>query len=137
MTLKGKEIERLIPQRFPFVMVDVFEQCDDQKAVTRLDVRHGNFFLMPDGTLSESGIIEHMAQSCSALAGCRSKGNAAPIGMIVEIKHFQCRRRPACGDKVETMVEFGFSFGQMTLAHCSSAVEGETIAETDLKIFVE
>lgn len=137
MTLKGKDIERLIPQRYPFVMVDVFEQCDDLRAVAQLNVRNGNFFLLPDGALSESGIIEHMAQSCSALAGSRSNGNAAPIGMIVEIKHFHCQRRPECGENIETMIEFGFSFGQMTLAHCSSAVEGETIAETDLKIFVE
>ena len=137
MRISGEDIKRLIPQRYPFMMVDEFEQRDDSSAVTGLTVRLDNYFITYDGCMAETGLIEHIAQSCSALAGCRSKGNAAPIGMIVEIKHFQCRRRPACGDKVETMVEFGFSFGQMTLAHCSSAVEGETIAETDLKIFVE
>jgi predicted hotdog family 3-hydroxylacyl-ACP dehydratase len=137
MTLKGKDLERLIPQRFPFVMVDEFEQCDDQQAVTRLNVRSGNYFLLPDGTMTETGLIEHMAQSCSALAGSRSKGDAAPIGMIVEVKHFHCTRRPQSSEQIETRVVFGLTFGQMTLAHCTSCIGGETIAETDLKIFVE
>lgn len=137
MKLKGKDIKRLLPQRFPLLMVDEFEQCDDQQAVTALTVRDGNYFLLGDGALSETGLIEHMAQSCSALAGSRSKGDRTPVGMIVEVKHFYCNRRPQAGDKIGTRVQFGLTFGQMTLAHCTSAIDGETIAETDLKIFVE
>jgi len=137
MRLSGEDIKRLIPQRFPFMMVDEFEQCDDQQAVTALTVRDGNYFLLPDGTMAETGVIEHMAQSCSALAGSRSKDDTAPVGMIVEIKHFYCNRRPKAGDKLATSVQFGLSFGQMTLAHCITTIAGETIAETDLKIFVE
>ena len=137
MKLKGEDIKRLIPQRLPFVMVDEFEQSDSQQAVTALTVREGNYFLLPDGSLAESGLIEHMAQSCSALAGSKSEREAAPIGMIVEIKHFTCQRRPLSGDKIETCVQFGLTFGQMTLAHCTSTIDGETIAEIDLKIFME
>ena len=137
MKLKGKDIKRLLPQRFPFLMVDEFEQCDDQQAVTALIVRDGNYFMLADETLAETGLIEHMAQSCSALAGSKSKGDSAPVGMIVEVKHFHCNRRPQAGDKIETRAQFGLSFGQMTLAHCASTIDGETIAETDLKIFVE
>lgn len=137
MALKGKDIERLIPQRFPFLMVDEFEQCDDRQAVTALTVRNDNYFLLPDGSMAETGLIEHMAQSCSALAGSNSQGDSAPIGMIVEVRHFQCLRRAVAGEKIETSVAFGFTFGQMTLAHCTSCIGSETIAETDLKIYVE
>ena len=137
MRSKGKAIEQLIPQRKPFIMVDEFEQCDDQQAVTALVVRVDNYFTLYDGTMAETGVIEHIAQSCSALAGARAKGDKPPVGMIVEIKNFSCQRRPLVNDRVETMVSFGFSFGNMTLAHGTSTVGGETIAEADLKIFIQ
>lgn len=137
MRLKGKAIEQLIPQRKPFIMVDEFEQCDDQQAVTALIVHSDNYFTLHDGTLAETGVIEHIAQSCSALAGAKAQGDKPPVGMIVEIKHFSCQRRPIVGDRIETTVSFGFSFGNMTLAHGISTVDGENIAEIDLKIFIQ
>ena len=136
MKYKGEEIKRLIPQREPFIMVDELEQRDDNTAVTALTIRKGNYFLLPDGTLAETGVIEHVAQSCSALAGCRSIGENPPIGMIVEIKDCLFSRRPLSGEKIETLVTFGFSFGNMTLAHGVSSVGGSQIAEMDLKIFM-
>ena len=45
-------------------MVDELEQRDDNTAVTALTIRKGNYFLLPDGTLAETGVIEHVAQSC-------------------------------------------------------------------------
>ncbi len=137
MILKGKDLERLLPQRWPFVMVDEFEQQGDHEAATALTVHEGNYFLLPDKTMAETGLIEHMAQSCSALAGSLSQGSSAPIGMIVEVKNFYCKRRPTIGDKIETKATFGLTFGPMTLAHCTASIGGETISETDLKIYVE
>lgn len=137
MRLRGKAIEQLIPQRKPFIMVDEFEQCDGQQAVTALTVRNDNYFSLSDGTMAETGVIEHIAQSCSALAGSNAQGDKPPVGMIVEVKHFSCQRRPLVGDRIETTVTFGFSFGTMTLAHGTSSVDGETIAEVDLKIFIQ
>ena len=82
-------------------MVDELEQRDDNTAVTALTIRKGNYFLLPDGTLAETGVIEHVAQSCSALAGCRSIGENPPIGMIVEIKDCLFSRRPLSGEKID------------------------------------
>jgi len=118
-------------------MVDELELRDDNTAATALTVRSGNYFLLPDGTLAETGVIEHVAQSCSALAGCRNTGDNPPVGMIVEIKDCQFSRRPSSGEKIETLVTFGFSFGNMTLAHGVSSVDGTQITEMDLKIFIK
>lgn len=136
MKYRGEDIKRLIPQREPFIMVDELEQRDDQTAVTALTVESSNYFLLYDGTLAETGMIEHIAQSCSALAGCRSTGDHPPVGMIAEIKNFQCHRRPLLGERIETLVTFGFSFGNMTLAHGVSSVGDTQIVEMDLKIFM-
>lgn len=137
MRYEGEDIKRLIPQRYPFMMVDAFEQRDDSNAVTVLTVRRDNYFITYDGCMAETGYIEHIAQSCSALAGVKSQSETAPVGMIVEVKNFQCQRRARIGERLETCVTFGFSFGQMTLAHGITAIDGQTVAETDLKIFMQ
>ncbi len=137
MRIKGDDIKRLIPQRYPFMMVDEFECCDDNSAVTALTVRHDNYFITYDGAMAETGLIEHIAQSCSALAVSKSTGGKAPVGMIVEVKNFQCQRRPSVGEQLETTVSFGFSFGNMTMAHGVTTIQGEAVAEVDLKIFVQ
>ena len=137
MIIKGDDIQRLIPQRDPFMMVDEFEQQDDTTATTALTVSRGNYFLLPDGMMSPTGLIEHIAQSCSALAAARVKSETAPVGMIAEVKNFCCHRRPQANEKLQTKVSFGFSFGNMTLAHGVSFIGEETVAEIDLKIFMQ
>ncbi len=137
MRFSGEDIKRLIPQRYPFMMVDEFEQCDDNTAVTALEVRQDNYFITYDGAMAETGLIEHIAQSCSALAGAKSTSDTPPIGMIVEVKNFLCQRRPNIGERLDTTVTFGFSFGQMTLAHGVTNIGEEKIAEVDFKIFVQ
>ncbi len=137
MRISGEDIKRLIPQRYPFMMVDEFEQRDDNTAVTALEVRKNNYFITYDGTMAETGIIEHIAQSCSALAGAKSTSDTPPIGMIVEVKNFLCQRRPKIGERLDTTITFGFSFGQMTLTHGVTNIGEEKIAEVDFKIFVQ
>lgn len=137
MRISGEDIKRLIPQRYPFMMVDEFEQRDDNNAVTALTVRPDNYFITYDGAMAETGLIEHIAQSCSALAGAKSSSETVPIGMIVEVKNFLCQRRPKVGERLDTTVTFGFSFGQMTLAHGVTTIGEEQVAEVDFKIFVQ
>ncbi len=138
--IRGEEIKKLIPQRFPMMMVDEFEAGEGRSASTALTVRPDNYFLLFGQELSETGLIEHCAQSCSALAGYEAmvRGDVnPPIGMIAEVKHFACKLRPKKGDRIETKVAFGFSFGNMILANGSCSVGKEQIAEVELKIFIQ
>ena len=138
MKYKGKEIERLIPQRKPMVMVDEFEATAENAALTTLFVRADNLFTLPDGTLAETGLIEHVAQSAAALAGYQSASDGEPrIGLIGEVKHFGCRRRPQAGEVVHTAIEFGFSFGSVTLVQGHCRIDEEEIASANLKIFMQ
>ena len=138
--MRGEDIKRLIPQRNPMLMVDEFEALDEQTAHTALTVRSDNMFLYRNGELPESGLIEHIAQSASALAGYRVREAGAtqpPMGIIGEVKHFECRRRPVNGDKVETKVTFGFSFASATIIQAVSCIAGEQIAKAQMKIFIQ
>ena len=149
MKYKGKDIEQLIPQRKPFVMVDEFEAGDapttadsltGASCVTSLSVRTDNYFMLPGGEMSASGLIEHIAQSASVLAGHVATQQGAvnpPVGMIAEVKHFVCQRYPCAGDLVSTTVTMDFSFGSMTLCHGTSCIGDDTICEVDLKLFIQ
>ena len=147
--IKGEDIKRLIPQREPFIMVDEFEKCDDNSAGTTLKVCPDNYFILPDGTMAETGLIEHLAQSCSALSGYKALMEASssgkhqeeapppPVGLIGEVKQFDCHRRPRLGEKLKSNVTFGFSFGNVTLATGQTFVDDELIADIQLKIFMQ
>ena len=145
--MKGAEIKRLIPQREPFIMVDGFEEGGDNSAVTTLNVCHNNYFILPDGTMAETGLIEHLAQSCSALAGYQSLSKASPlgdgleevppVGLIGEVKHFKCLRRPQIGERIKSTITFGLTFGSVTLATGQAYVDDELIADIQLKIFMQ
>ena len=138
MLLKGEDIKKLIPQRYPFIMVDEFEHCGDQTAATALTIRKDNYFMLPDGTMAETGLMEHIAQSAAALAGYLSLQSEEPhIGLIGEVKHFECKRRPREEERVETGICFGFSMGNVTLVEGKCSVKGEEIAAAKLKIFMQ
>ena len=140
LKMKGEEIKRLIPQREPFIMVDGFEERSDNSAVTTLSVCPNNYFILPDGTMAETGLIEHLAQSCSALAGYQALSQNLghpPVGLIGEVKHFKCLRRPQTGERVKSTITFDMTFGNVTVATGQTFVDEELIAEIKLKIFIQ
>ena len=134
------------------MMVDGFEPLSDDSATTALGIDRNNYFIIGGDELSESGIIEHQAQSVSALAGynylltvgTRRVASASvpdnvspPVGIIGEVKHFECLRRPRIGERVVTTVQMGMTFGNVTMAKCESAIDGETVARINLKVFMQ
>ena len=141
--INGEDIKQLIPQRFPLMMVDEFEPGDENSATTALTIRKDNYFLLPDGTMSETGIIEHMAQSCSALAGYNARFlqkegcDNAPIGLLGEVKHFESQRRVKVGQELHTTIHFDITLGSVTIARAESTVDGEVVATSQLKIFMQ
>lgn len=134
------KIEDLIPQRLPIMMVDELLWAEDDVCACRLLVRADNFFLEEDGMMAEPGVIEHIAQSASAFAGYRAVCNGAeepPVGYIGEVKNFRLCRRPRLGDVLTTTITMGATVGGVTIIHGTTcAADGETVAETQMKIFV-
>lgn len=133
-------IEELIPQRSPILMVDELLEADSEKATTCFTIRPDNLFIGVDGLLEETGLIEHMAQSASALAGYMdvlAGAERPPVGYIGEIKHFHCYRCPHIGDKLYTTVRLGTEVNGVTLVMGESHINGEVVADTQMKIFVQ
>lgn len=129
----------LLPQREPMLMVDDLHQTGTNTATTSFLVRAGNIFLDEEGRLAEVAVIEHQAQSASAFAGKQAVDTGAtapPVGLIGEVRHFHCNRRPSVGDTLKTTVAWGAEVAGMSRVKVSTAVDGETIATGDLKVYI-
>lgn len=130
-------ISDLIPQRKPIMMVDKLCSASDEGATTLLSVRDDNMFL--DGEkMCEAGIIEHMAQSASAMEGYKykSQGKEAPVGFIGEVKKFTLNFMPKIGDTISTEIRVVSEAMGITLTNAQSSVDGEVAATCQMKIFI-
>ncbi len=135
-----EDIERLIPQRAPILMVDRLTQVDGAEGKTEFTIKPDNIFLDDDRRLAEAGLIEHIAQSASAFAGYQALEAGAtepPIGYIGEVKKFHCYRRPQAGEVLHTTVTMGAEVGGVTLLTGATHVGDELVADTRMKISIE
>lgn len=133
------DIEQLIPQRTPFKMVDKLLNVNGETAVTLFLVQPDNCFLESDGILAEAGVIEHIAQSASALAGylVREEGASyVPVGYIGEIRNFRSYRSVRVGEILKTIVTREEVVGDITCVTGESWISDERIAKLQMKIYI-
>ena len=129
------DIKSLIPQREPILLVDALVGVEGDMARTQLTVRRDNSFVGDDGMLAEPGLIEHIAQSASV--GQQDQGTSKPpVGYIGEVKKFRCFRCPRVGEELQTTVTFGPEVGGVSLLTGETCVGEETLACTQMKIYV-
>lgn len=135
MELPKIPITSLIPQRYPFIMVDRIIDCNDKTATTEFLVKTDNI-LLEDDKLSVAGVIENMAQSCAARMGVvnKIKGDPIYIGFIGDIKGFHINRLPKCNELLTTQIDIMEQVFNLTLASVCTRIGEETIAEAMIKI---
>ena len=127
----------LIPQRAPILMVDALQDVGTDTGLTSLTIRPDNCFLDEDGRMEETGLLEHIAQSASAVAGHQALAAGAvrpPIGYIGEIKRFRLHRLPRIGEELHTTITLGPEAAGITLLTGETRIGEETVAETQMKI---
>ena len=131
------EIQTLLPQRPPIVMVDRLVFADEKLAETVLDIRQDNIFV-EDGALKAFAIIENMAQTCAAQLGYADQYihgyNDVRIGYIGSFKRMKIVDAPKVGETVLTRIEVLGEVGDLKLVSAESFVDGRTIATAELTI---
>lgn len=131
------DICQLIPQRSPILLVDRLLEVTEDTGITSFTVPSGHYFLEEGGSLSEMGVMEHIAQSASALAGYQAQKNGKgliPIGYIGEVRDFVCYRHPHIGEEIKTIIRQDGTFGDITCINGETWIGNEKIAEIQLKI---
>lgn len=111
-----QNIEHLIPQKWPFVMVDSLIQFSSETVVSTFKVLEENIFLK-DEQLLEAGLIENMAQTVALHTGYDYflKGEAAPTGYIGAVKKVEVFSLPKLHDTITTKVRILHEFNGVTM----------------------
>ena len=136
LPLSGDEMIALIPQKFPFVMIDTLLETDGVRCTTAFTIRADNM-LCDAGKLNTSGLIENMAQTAAVMSGYWSKlhNRVRPKGFIGDISNFTCTRLPALGDQIITEIIEEKEVFEVAIISGKVKLGNEVIASCKLKIF--
>jgi predicted hotdog family 3-hydroxylacyl-ACP dehydratase len=128
----------ILPQQPPFVMIDTLLYCDRETTKTALLVREENIFC-DNGHLSESGLIENIAQTCAARMGYINKyicRDTVKLGFIGAIRNMEIFRLPRTGEQLVTRIDTLEEIFRMTLVNACIQVGEELIASCEMKISI-
>jgi predicted hotdog family 3-hydroxylacyl-ACP dehydratase len=138
MLISGNDILEFIPQRPPVVMIDKLLYAGTDKTISGLLVNENNIFFNA-GFLSESGLVENIAQTAAVGMGYLSKqGNKkVPIGFIASIKDLKIHLLPAAGDEITTEVVVTNQVMEVSILKGIVYRNGELLAECEMRIFIK
>ncbi|MCL2130934.1 MAG: pseudouridylate synthase [Lentimicrobiaceae bacterium] len=138
MDFEKINITDLLPQQPPFIMVDKLLYCDSEITKTTLTISENNLFF-DNGLLSESGLIENIAQTCAARMGYINKylhSERVKIGVIGSIKNLVIATLPKAGDVLKTTIEVVSEVFAITLVNAKVEVADKLIANGEMKIAI-
>lgn len=126
-----------IPQRSPIVMVDNLLSCEDDKVITNFFVREDELFVL-DGHLTESGLLENIAQTAAAKVGyeCHMRQIPVPLGFIGGIGKVKVHKLPKIGETVKTIVDIDKMVFGVTIIKANSFVDEEVLISCEMKIVI-
>lgn len=127
-------VENLLPQKFPFVMVDKMYSYTETSLVSGLKIQSDNIFYH-NGSFVEAGLVEHMAQSVALHTGYQFylKQEPAPTGYIGSIKDIEIKELPKLDEEIQTTVSILQEFGGITLVDIVTKLNGVEIATGQMK----
>ena len=132
--LEKEAVGNLLPQKFPFVMVDRLFSYSENSLVAGLKIDNNNIFLA-ENTFLEAGLIEHMAQSVALHTGYQFflKNEMAPTGYIGSIKDIEIKKLPKINDTIQSTIAILQEFGGITLVDIVTFLNNEEIASGQMK----
>lgn len=138
MRINKEDITRYIPQRPPFVMIDSLIDADEKGFESRFEVAPSNLFLN-DGVLSESSVIENIAQTCAAGFGYVNSQKGAgegQLGFIGAISRLKVHALPKLNDVIETKITVLNTFDAIHLIEGVASINNQPVLECQMKIVI-
>lgn len=134
LLLEKNAVENLLPQKFPFVMVDKMYSFTETSLISGLDIQKDNIFI-DNNTFLEAGLIEHMAQSVALHTGYQFflKNEKAPTGYIGSIKEIEIKKLPQVSNNIQSTVTILQEFAGITLVNIVTTLNDEEIAKGQMK----
>ena len=134
IVLEKEAVENLLPQKFPFVMVDRMFAYSETSLISGLNIKKDNIFV-DQNTFLEAGLIEHMAQSVALHTGYQFflKNEIAPTGYIGSLKDIEIKKLPQTNDTIQSTVTILQEFAGITLVDIVTTLNDEEIAKGQMK----
>lgn len=132
-----ENIETLIPQRPPFVMIDKLLAFNETTTRTGLHIKTDNIFV-EHGLFKEPGLVENIAQTAAARAGYIAKTENKPVqtGYIGAVNNLHIFMLPKTGDELITEITIENQIFDVTLISGKISCNNELIAQCNMKIFI-
>lgn len=135
------DVRELIPQADPFVFVDQLI-CFDELALrceTSFTIKE-NTPLFENDRISESGLLENIAQTCAVHIGFYNKyilKRDILVGFIGAVKNLRIFDKADLNQTLRTQITIKTEFGSMKIADATIHCEDKLIAEGELKIALQ
>lgn len=131
-------IKKLIPHREPMIMVDALMYVDDSKAISQLTVTNTNLFVEKN-KFSETGLIEHIAQTAALLTGYKYQSGNLPIqdGFIAAIKNLNIERLPFTMETISTEAKITYQLASLSIVQITSFIKEQTIASAEMTLVLK
>lgn len=136
MLINKENITSIIPQRAPFVMIDSLLDANEGGFHTQFRITPDNLFL-ENGILSESSLIENIAQTCAAGFGYLNslvEGGEPKLGFIGAVTHVKVEKAAKQDDLIETSVQVLSTFDTIHLVEGTAKANGEVLVTCQMKI---
>ena len=130
------DILSLIPQKPPFVMVDLLMKCDETYTQTSFRIKESNV-MVDNGELTEAGLMENIAQTAAARAGFMALKQNLPVsnGYIGAVKNFEIFDLPKINDDLLTEIKIENQVFDTTIISGSVKCKGKVLATCEMNIF--
>ncbi len=131
-------IKKLLPHREPMIMVDALLFYNSKKGVSNLIISDENIFV-ENGNLSETGVMEHMAQTAALHIGYKFYANKAPVkeGFIASIKSSKIFTLPNVNDAIITEATIAYEAAGMTMVKFVSKVNSKIMATAEMNTILK
>lgn len=137
MHLTPQNILQLLPQAPPFVMVDTLLYTDELTSKSAFMILADNC-MVANGSFTEGGLLENIAQTAAARAGYLAKAANKPVsgGYIGAVKDFEVFFLPKTGQEIITEVRIENQFFNVSVITGSVRCNNELAARCEMKVFL-
>lgn len=137
MLTTKSDIDQLIPQRAPMIMVDGLVDCSELQTTSAFRLSPENIFCA-HGYFQEAGIIENMAQTAALRSGylARQQGVSPRRGFIGALKRIKIHALPMDTDLLQTTIVVEHELLNAMVIRGEVYVDHSLMAEGEMTIFL-